>query len=319
MRLKRGKNMKRLRLSHLLLAGCSLAVPSRARAQSTPGITWVQVPGALFPSDCVHPVPNGATVDPTGDVTLNSSLVAHYDPCPVPPIWTRPVPPGTPSSPRLEPSTGGWIEGAQANFSSDNLDWIYSEWVVPENPVDDGATIYLFNALEPASQDAIIQPVLQWGVSQAGGGNFWGISSWLVNSTNGYPSPLIEVTAGDIISGSVKITSQSGSDITWAVVTTDVTTGQSTTQGVISNGGQWTWGYTAILEAYNVGSCSQFPNNSIDYTFWNTFLDDAYPSYNHLIYGGGFSGIAYYANDGYSGPNCGFGGEYYDSTWVLAF
>jgi hypothetical protein len=278
--------------------------------------TWVQVPGALFPSDCVHPVPDGATVDPTGDVTLNGLFVAHYDPCPALPIWTRPVPPGTPSSPRLEPSTGGWVEGAQANFSSDNLDWIYSEWTVPENPIDDNALIYLFNALEPATQDAIIQPVLQWGPGgESGGGNFWGISSWLVNSTNGYPSPLIQVTAGDIISGSVKITSQSGSNISWTIVATDVTTGRSTTPYVNSSGGQWTWAYTAILEAYNVTNCSQFPNNHIAYTFWNTFLDDAYPSYTHLIYGSGFSGTQY----GYTGPNCGFSGGYSDSTWAFTF
>jgi hypothetical protein len=133
--------------AHAVVAALLLLLTSRPTQASTsaPALTWVHVPGALFPSDCVHPIPDGATVDePTGDVTLNGLFVAHYDPCPVPPIWTRPVPPGTPSSAQAEPSTGGWVEGAQANFSSDNLAWLYSEWTVPENPSDDGALLFLF-------------------------------------------------------------------------------------------------------------------------------------------------------------------------------
>jgi hypothetical protein len=129
----------------------------------------------------------------------------------------------------------------------------------------------------------------------------------------------MEVTAGNLISGTVNIISQSGSNISWEVVTTDVTTGHSTTQYVNSSGGQWTWAYTAILEAYGAVYCSEFPNNEIAYTFFNTFLDDAYPSYSHLIYGNGFSGTAYYKADSYPYQNCGFSGGYFDSTWAFTF
>src|ERR1700733_9322953 len=58
---------------------------------------WVQVPGELIRPDCVHEVPNGATVEVgsdgqiSGDVSLNGVLVAHYDDCSEAPIIPRPL------------------------------------------------------------------------------------------------------------------------------------------------------------------------------------------------------------------------------------
>ena len=61
---------------------------------------------------------------------------------------------------------------------------------MPSDPSTNGGVIFIFNGLEPTTENVIIQPVLQYGVSAAGGGNYWAIASWLVNTTNGYHSPL---------------------------------------------------------------------------------------------------------------------------------
>lgn len=54
---------------------------------------WVQAPGMLIRPECVHHVPNGATVTESGDVILNGAVIAHYDKCAEPGIPTRPMPP----------------------------------------------------------------------------------------------------------------------------------------------------------------------------------------------------------------------------------
>jgi len=56
---------------------------------------WVHVPGGmLIRPECVHHIPNGATVSTeSGDVTLNGTVIAHWDDCAEPGISTRPLPP----------------------------------------------------------------------------------------------------------------------------------------------------------------------------------------------------------------------------------
>ena len=49
--------------------------------------------------------------------------------------------------------------------------------------------------MEPADTSAVLQPVLQWGVSAAGGGNYWAIASWYLlllsfSLSPSSPSPL---------------------------------------------------------------------------------------------------------------------------------
>ena len=302
-------------------------------ASTTQTLTWLQAPGALVRSDCVHHVPNGASIEMSGDVTLNGVFIAHYDPCPVSSIRTRPSQPGTaPSgaapSTAPPPGTGGWVEGAQRHVSlssGTNLDYLVSGWAVPEDPVSDGALIYLFNGLEPEGQALILQPVLQWGVGAAGGGDYWAIASWLVAGSTAYISPLETVSAGDQLVGVNEVTSQSGSPSTlyWKILAQDETSGAYTYITPSTYGYQWTWAYTAILEAYNVTSCAQFPSTYVAYEFWDTSLYNT-PPYTLNSDGSGFSGTEYaygYAGTSpyYDGPNCGFSGSYFDSAWFFSF
>jgi hypothetical protein len=51
-------------------------------------------------------------------------------------------------------------------------------WTVPPAPAtQSGQTIYLFNGMQD-SVPMILQPVLQWGALQVGGGNSWTVASW---------------------------------------------------------------------------------------------------------------------------------------------
>ena len=81
----------------------------------------------------------------------------------------------------------GWIENAQwRNGGSNPIIYFSTKWVVPPAPsASDGQTVFLFNGLQPDNGAHILQPVLQWGPSAAGGGNYWSITNWYVDGQGG--------------------------------------------------------------------------------------------------------------------------------------
>lgn len=267
---------------------------------------WVQIPGALIRPDCVHEVPSGATVaigkdgEVGGDVMLDGVLIAHYEDCPEAPIVTRPAG-GEGLS--FDPGTGnGWVESSDWLLSlsgGDNIDEISGKWTVPSAPSTNGGLIYLFNGMEPSDFKWILQPVLQYGVGYAGGGNYWAIASWLVGS-KAYHSPLETVNAGNTISGITKITSVSGSTIHFSVHAKDTTTGAFSNLNAYATGYQWTWALAGVLEAYGITSCSDFPANG-KAVFTNSYAYHDYPSFTLLSPPGWKAD--YYS---YGGPSCGF-------------
>ena len=268
---------------------------------------WVQVPGELIRPDCVHGIPNGATVEigkdgeVSGDVRLNGVLIAHYDDCPEAPILTRP----TAGSEGLahDPGTGnGWVEASNWLVdlgSGQNLDEVAGNWKVPSPPSVNGATIFFFNGMEPSDYAWILQPVLQYGVSAAGGGNYWAIASWLVGS-KAYWSPLETVNPGDSLRGYTKTTSVSNGTINWKVDAKDNTTGAYSYLDAYSTGYQWTWALAGVLEAYGITSCSDFPANG-KAVFTHSDAYDGWPNFD-LLSPAGWQ--ASYWN--YGGPSCGF-------------
>jgi len=268
---------------------------------------WVQVPGELIRPDCVHEIPSGATVEVgndgqiSGDVTLDGVLVAHYEDCPEAPIITRPL--GESNGLEHDPGTGnGWVEASNwlvSLGSGDNLDEIAGDWNVPSDPKVNGALIYLFNGMEPSTFKWILQPVLQYGASPAGGGNYWGIASWLVGS-KAYHSPLATVNPKDALRGYTKITSVSSGTIHWKVSAKDNTTGASSALNAHSTGLQWTWALAGVLEVYGVTSCSEFPANG-EAVFTKSDAYHGYPKFDLLTPPAWTA--SYWS---YGGPSCGF-------------
>lgn len=269
---------------------------------------WVQIPGELIRPECVHEIPNGATVEVgsdgriTGDVTRNGELIAHYDACAEDAFVTRPR--GRTGKLDAPPGTGnGWVEASVWDVplgSGDNLDFMGGNWTVPSNPSLNGALIYLFNGMEPSTGNWILQPVLQYGQGAAGGGNYWAIASWLVGNDYAFHSPLEKVNSGNSMLGYTKLTSTSGSTLYWKVFAQDTTTGANSWINAHTSGIHWTWAYAAVLEAYDVNSCSNFPANGRA-VFTNSTIAHGFPSYK-VISGQGWVGDIY----GYGGPTCRF-------------
>ena len=248
---------------------------------------WVQVPGQLIRPDCVHEVPKGARVEIseggqiTGDVTLKGRVIAHYDPCPEAAIPTREVAmaDNTPSSPPI--FWYGKVEGAQESLTlgaSDNIDWESAEFWVPSTPKSNGALIYIHNGIATATQDWVLEPVLQYGTSPAGGGNYWAIVSWMIGPTGAWHSPGETVHTGNLLHAYTQQTGSKNGIQYWTSEVFDLSTNAFTYLNAWSSGLHWTLAYEGVLEAYYATSCSQLPRDGLVHFFYNQVYH-GYPYY----------------------------------------
>jgi hypothetical protein len=208
--------------------------------------------------DCVHVLEDGDVVDGDGSIVtklgtrLPISACAH-----APGALARPV---VDASDAPVPAVAGWIEDAE-RVNPKGIGYMTASFTVPPAPAaNHGQTVFLFPALEPTGGQKIVQPVLQWGASQAGG--------------NYYTSALKRVSAGDTIGGVMAGSSCSGNVCSaWTVVTTDQSTGQSTTLNTTGNAYAMYWVFAGVLEAYGITGCPDYPHNT------STAFTDVY-SYN---------------------------------------
>jgi len=146
-------------------------------------------------------------------------------------------------------------------------------FTIPDAPVDgqDDQTLFMFTGLQnenwipgpnspPAPDDfEIIQPVLQWGYSAGGGGDYWTLASWYVTVYNGFLiSDLINVNAGDKIFGNMTLL---GRD-TWYISGVVQSSGTATTlKADKANLKTNPWAY-CTLEVYDAtGDCNEYPDN----------------------------------------------------------
>lgn len=154
----------------------------------------------------------------------------------------------------------GWIAYAQIAPNDNELILSFStNWIVPSPPTTlSNQTIYLFNAIESIKLGvaSILQPVLQWGPSPAGGGNYWAICNWYV-SDNGqiFHDSLIKVNSGDYLQGIVKLISKS-SDTAFNYISTFA--GIPGSKLLVNNIPQLIYAYEA-LEAYRIQNCTDYP------------------------------------------------------------
>lgn len=146
------------------------------------------------------------------------------------------------------------------------------EWKVPSEPQDQQTQLlYLFTGLvneqNITTTEYILQPVLQWGVSPAGGGDYWAIASWFV-ATHGVHSKLIEVSEGNLIVGNMQLEDENGY---WVCNTTDSNTKQTSSLAVSWN--DVISSAYVTLEVYGVTECKNLPKQSV--TFTNLSMGDS--------------------------------------------
>ncbi|KAJ7809850.1 hypothetical protein B0H14DRAFT_3481071 [Mycena olivaceomarginata] len=101
----------------------------------------------------------------------------------------------------------GWITFASwMNNGNLPIKTFSTTWKVPPEPkAKDGRTVFLFNSIEPGKQNAIIQPVLQFGTSAARGGAYWSVASW-VGPKHTFHTKLVKVNPGATLHGLITLT-----------------------------------------------------------------------------------------------------------------
>lgn len=104
--------------------------------------------------------------------------------------------------------SGGWAAWTSwTNPTGNAISSFRTTWTVPPPPASQsGQLIYLFNGLQDPAGAEILQPVLQWGESGAGGGNSWFVASWHVDSKgHAFCTPAIPVEPGTQVTGVISL------------------------------------------------------------------------------------------------------------------
>ena len=224
---------------------------------------YVITPFGYFHPTCVRHVLEGETVLADGRIQYaDGSVEASAPVCDYP----RYSPQGAPVT-GVEPTTNGWVEWASAMTTSSYKKMIVT-WPVPPDPASyTGQTVFLFPGFEDYKDVvSILQPVLQYGPSAAGGGEYWSVAAW--NCCPGGTadhSTLIGANKGTI--GTIWSNCPPGVNhcATWNVEAEETGSGQTTTlTATPSEGQEFNWAFGAALEAYGVQYCNQYPDNMKD-------------------------------------------------------
>jgi hypothetical protein len=192
-----------------------------------PDTDLVLTPGGWRPRTQVHRVEHGHHISGKGGrlriiETATGTVVKDLGEASK---QKRARPGGQPGSGDAPLPDYSWIENTGwSNTGATPIAYFSTTWVVPPAPAsNDGQVVFLFNGLEQNGNGAapqgpyILQPVLQWGLSYAGGGAYWSITNWYVGppgSTALY-KPLINVNPGDVLQGVMTLTGQSGTEFSY--------------------------------------------------------------------------------------------------------
>jgi hypothetical protein len=154
---------------------------------------------------------------------------------------------------------GGWIAYAVwPNTTGSPTIAFSTKWAVPPAPLTrSGQTIFVSNGLESSSLMA--QPVLQWGRSAAGGGEYWGIASWCIagQGSQAFFSNLVRVEPGDTVCGTLTLAEESDGYFGYECKFSGV----EETELSIANVDEFVWG-SITLEAYEMTRCSDYPDTA---------------------------------------------------------
>jgi hypothetical protein len=221
---------------------------------------YVLTPGGMRPRSLVFPIEPGAVLDGAeGRIRKmhpSGRLLQDFGAVPARPDG-RPVMPYNVVQPAaVVPLGSGWITYASwTNSTGTPISLFSTKWVVPPAPsTQSGQTVFLFNGIQ--NSGFIYQPVLQWGSSAAGGGNYWAVASWYADGQGGpaYHSNLVRVNPGDTLTGVMTLTGQSPQGFSYNCDFQGI----ANTGLPIRNIPQLTW-LVETLECYGMTKCSDYP------------------------------------------------------------
>jgi acylphosphatase len=212
-------------------------------------------PGGYRHKSLVHHVEAGIAVDVQGDMVRllnidNNAVVREM--------------PASHEVPAAVPTLGsGWITYAYWNNGTGTpLSSFRTMWQVPAPPSvqNAGEVVFLFNGIQNYGANfGILQPVLQWGVSAAGGGAYWAVASWYVTSGGqAFHTNLVQVNPGDTLIGVMLMTAHSGSLFSY----TSAFEGIAGTTLPVQNIAELQW-CNETLEAYTIAACGNYPQTPL--------------------------------------------------------
>jgi hypothetical protein len=216
-----------------------------------PPAEFVLTPGGYRHKSLVHAIDAGVALD------FEASEIRLMD---VARKTTIKQVPASPTAPGAVPALGsGWIAYAYWNNGTGTpVSLFKSMWQVPPPPAvqDPGEVVFLFNGIQNYGTNfGILQPVLQWGVSAAGGGAYWSVASWYVTSGGqAFHTNLVRVNPGDTLVGVMTLTGQSGSLYSY----TSQFQGIAGTTLPVQNIAELMW-CNETLEAYGINACGNYP------------------------------------------------------------
>jgi hypothetical protein len=154
----------------------------------------------------------------------------------------------------------GWVAYAGWDIENGNLlNQFETTWTVPPNPVNQSdQTIFLFNGIQNrGSVYGILQPVLQWGVSAAGGGQFWSVGSWYVTSDgHALYTNLVPVNPGDTLTGVMRLLKNSAGLCDYRCEFSGIPETRREFLGIP----ELVWA-NITMEAYSIDTCDQYPDS----------------------------------------------------------
>ncbi|KAF4611241.1 hypothetical protein D9613_006479 [Agrocybe pediades] len=246
-------------------AWVSLANPLLSSTSDSVSEELVRTPGGLVPKSSVHAIPEGARIHHNSThvqlIAADGSII--HSATTSKKISTRPKITGTPTSVAPRTLESGYVAYSYwhntDNTTNGNIATYSTTWTVPPTPQrKDGQIIYIFNGLIPASFDGILQPVLQFGSTPAGGGNYWAVASWYLVGSQTYYTVPAQVKAGQSLTGVMSLMSTTLNGPTVSYHWKSVFTSVPSTAFTLSTTEVFNYAYEA-LEIYYASGPTDLP------------------------------------------------------------
>ena len=267
--------------------GFTLGQPTALNAKAPRNVPsdYVITPDGYFHPSCVNVVAADESVDAHGNIVAANGRVRTMSRC----AYPHYAPNGTRLSgdilPRLsafaagtDAVINGWVvTGQYLQPRSAPARFLAAKMTVPPGPsVQSGQVLYLFPGLEDNENVVtIVQPVLAWNGFNDNG---WTVASWnCCRNGRALHSAPVAVSTGDTIQGRmIGVRCTNGSCALWSILSSDVTSGKSTTLNTSSYGQVFDWVFGGVLEVYGVSQCGEFPNATTE-DFTNISVQGAGP------------------------------------------
>lgn len=154
---------------------------------------------------------------------------------------------------------GGWIAWTDWQDSGQVISSFAASWTVPPAPAaSNGQLIYLFNGLQDANGQHILQPVLQWGYSPAqGSGYAWGLASFWVGQPVDpmFCTEWVAVSPGTKVTGRMTVVQQSNALFSCTCTFDGYAGAELTAEDLPA-----LVDCVLTLEAYDTGPAAPYPN-----------------------------------------------------------